>query len=66
MERLNNNEVREVAEMQRKIDSYKSFLFAINFMIESGEDIKCPIFCNMDRNMRNVWKWIKEHKDAIK
>lgn len=48
--------------MQQMIDSYKSFVFAINFMIESGEDINCPIFCNMDRKMRNVWKWVKEHK----
>jgi hypothetical protein len=61
--KLNDNEVREIASMQKMIDSYKSFVFAINFMIESGEDINCPIFCNMDRKMRNVWKWVKEHKD---
>lgn len=63
MERLNDNEVREVARMQKMIDSYQSFVFAINFMIESGEDVNCPIFCNMDRKMQKVWRWIKEHKD---
>ena len=61
--KLNDNEVREVAEMQKKIDPYKSFVFAIDFMIESGEDINCPIFCKMDRKMRNVWRWVREHKD---
>lgn len=61
--KLNDNEVKEVAEMQKKIDSYKSFVFAINFMIESGEDVNCPIFCNMDRKMQNVWRWVREHKD---
>lgn len=60
--RLNDNEVREIASMQKMIDSYKSFVWAINFMIKSGEDVNCPIFCKMDRNMRNVWLWIKEHK----
>ncbi len=63
--RLNDNEVKEVARMQQMIDSYKSFMFAINFMIESGEDINCPIFCKMDRNMHNIWEWVKEHKDKL-
>lgn len=63
MERLNDNEVKEVASMQKTIDSYKSFVFAINSMIESGEDINCHIFCKMDRNMQNIWRWVKEHKD---
>lgn len=58
-----DNEVKEVARMQKMIDSYQSFVFAINFMIESGEDVNCPIFCNMDRKMQKVWRWIKEHKD---
>lgn len=61
--KLNDNEVKEIAEMQKKIDSYKSFMFAIDFMIESGEDIKCPIFCKMDRKMQNVWRWVRGHKD---
>lgn len=60
--KLNDNEVREIARMQKMIDSYKSFVFEIDFMIETGEDVKCPIFCQMDRKMRNVWRWIKEHK----
>lgn len=61
--KLNNNEVREIAEMQRKIDSYESFMLAIYFMIESGEDINCPIRCKLDRKMQKVWRWVKEHKD---
>ena len=61
--KLNNNEVREIAEMQKKINSYESFILAIYFMIESGEDINCPIYCNIiDRKMQKVWRWIKEHK----
>lgn len=62
-ERLNDNEVKEIAMMQKMIDSYKSFVFAINFMIKSGKDINCPIFCKLDRNMQDIWKWVKEHKD---
>ena len=61
--KLNDNEVREVASMQKMIDSYKSFMLAINFMIESGEDVNCPIRCKLDRKMRNVWRWVREHKD---
>lgn len=61
--KLNDNEVKEVARMQKMIDSYQSFVFAINFMIESGEDVNCPIFCNMDRKMQKIWRWVKEHKD---
>lgn len=60
--KLNDNEVREVARMQHEIDSYKSFMLAINFMIESGEDVNCPIRCKLDRKMRNVWRWVREHK----
>lgn len=58
-----DNEVKEVARMQKMIDSYQSFVFAINFMIESGEDVNCPILCNMDRKMQKIWRWVKEHKD---
>ena len=63
MEKLNDNEVKEIARMQREIDSYQTFLFAINFMIESGESINGPIYCKMDRKMRNIWKFVKEHKE---
>lgn len=61
--KLNDNEVREVARMQQMIDSYESFMLAIYFMIESGEDVNCPIRCKLDRKMQKVWRWVKEHKD---
>ena len=47
--------------MQQKIDSYD--MLAINFMIESGEDVNCPILCKAGGKMLKIWKWIKEHKD---
>lgn len=60
--KLNENEVKEIARMQKMIDSYESFILAINFMIESGEDVNCPIRCIPDRKMQNVWRWVREHK----
>lgn len=36
-ERLNDNEVKEVAEMQRKIDSYEGFIKALWMMAKSGK-----------------------------
>ena len=31
--KLNDNEIREVARMQQKIDSYESFISTVNVMI---------------------------------
>lgn len=62
--KLNDNEVKEIAEMQQKIDSYEAFILATSFMIKSKKDINYPIFTNteLDGRMHHIWKWVKEHK----
>lgn len=60
----NYNEVREIAEMQRKIDSYEAFILATSFLIRGKDDIDYPIFArtDLDKQMKLIWKWIKEQQ----
>lgn len=62
---MNDNEVREVAEMQRKIDSYEAFITALRIMTLSKNDINYPMFTEtpLDQRMNKIWRWVKEHKD---
>ncbi len=62
---MNDNEVKEVARMQQLIDSYESFILALRMMTLSKKDIAIPIFTgtNFDKEMSQIWKWVKEHKD---
>lgn len=32
--KLNNNEVKEIAEMQQKIDSHEAFILGLSFLIK--------------------------------
>lgn len=65
MERLNDNEVKEVARMQRMIDTYESFILTLRMMTLSKKDINIPVFTdtNFDKEMCQIWRWVKEHKD---
>lgn len=62
--KLNDNEVKEVAEMQQKIDSYEAFILATSFLIMGKDDIDYPIFArtHLYNQMNRIWKWVKEHK----
>ena len=64
MERLNDNEVKEVARMQQKIDSYEGFIKALWLMMLSSKNINYPRFTdtNFDNEMNKIWLWVKEHK----
>lgn len=64
MERLNDNEVREVANMQKTIDSYEGFICALCMMMLSKREINYPQFTdtNLDKEMNKIWRWVKEHK----
>ena len=66
MERLNDNEVKEVARMQQKIDSYEGFIKALFMMMLSRKSINYPQFTdtNLDKEMNKIWRWVKEHKDG--
>ncbi len=65
MERLNDNEVKEVARMQRKIDSYEGFICALRMMMLSEKEINYPQFTDtdFDEEMNKIWLWVKEYKD---
>ena len=65
MERLNDNEVREVARMQQLIDAYEAFIGAIHIMIVSGKKIDYVEFtrdCPYHSQMNYIWKWVKQQK----
>ena len=65
MERLNDNEVKEVARMQQMIDSYEGFIRALHLMMLSKREFDYPRFTdtNLDEEMNKIWRWVKEHKD---
>ena len=65
MEKLNDNEVKEVARMQQKIDSYEGFVKALSIMMLSSKSINYTRFTNtdLDKEMNKIWRWVKEHKD---
>jgi hypothetical protein len=62
--KLNDNEVKTIAKMQSKIDSYEAFILATSFLIMGKDDIDYPIFEKtlLQHQMNRIWKWIKEHK----
>lgn len=62
MERLNDNEVREVARMQQMIDSYEGFIRAAFIMAKFGKHVNYPIFSHTDftSEMNFIRKTIKE------
>lgn len=62
--RLNDNEVKEVARMQQMIDSYETFICALNIMMISKREINYLAFTdtNLDKEMNKIWRWVKEHK----
>ena len=65
MERLNDNEVKEVARMQRLITKYENVISALFIKAKTGNEIKLLQFeeKDMSEEIRYLWKWIKEHKD---
>ena len=62
--KLNNSEVKEIAEMQQKIDAYEAFIIALFVMIKTPKDVVFPSFgeTELDNQMNYIWKWVKEHK----
>jgi len=66
MKRLNDNEVKEVARMQRLITKYENVIIALFIKAKTGSEIKLLKFeeTDLDEKILYLWKWIKEHKDA--
>lgn len=63
--KLNDNEVREVARMQRLITKYENVISSLYIKAKTGTEIKLLQFeeRDMSEEIRYLWKWIKEHKD---
>lgn len=64
--RLNENEVKEIAKMQKKIDSYEGFIKAIYLMAKFGKDINYPLFegTRYEQEMGYLWHFIKKAKET--
>lgn len=65
--KLNNNEVKEIAEMQRKIDSYEAFIMAISNMIMKPQvNFAIPLYegisTGMEKKMSCICEFVKNHK----
>ena len=63
--KLNDNEVREIARMQRLITKYENVISALFIKAKTGTEIKLLQFEEQDmkEEICYLWKWIKEHKD---
>ena len=63
--KLNDNEVKEVARMQRLITKYENVISALFIKAKTGSEIKLLQFeeKDMSEEILYLWKWIKEHKD---
>lgn len=61
--KLNDNEVKEIARMQQKINSYEGFIRAVFVMCKLGRSINYPIFTDtdFDKEMNFIWRTIKEN-----
>lgn len=60
---MNENEVREIAQMQMKIDTYESFIGTIHVMILRKEtNLNYLLFDDtpLTKEMNSIWKFIKE------
>ena len=63
MERLNDNEVKEVAEMQMKIDTYESFISSVCAMVVTKRtDINYLLFSGTEltSEMNKIWRFVKQ------
>ena len=63
MERLNDNEVKEVARMQRKIDCYEVFIKALWMMAKSGKVVNYPLLdgIGFTDEMNFLWNFVRKY-----
>ena len=69
--KLNDNEVKEIAQMQTKIDAYESFICTIHAMVLTKKtNLSCLVFDGtpFTAEMNRVWRYVKEklQEDASK
>ena len=68
MKRLNDNEVKEVARMQRLITKYENIILALYLKAKTGREIQLLQFegPNLRHETTYLWNWIKEHRNEEK
>ncbi len=65
MERLNDNEVKEVARMQRLITKYENVITALYLKAKTGKEVKLLLTeeSDLQKEINYLWNWVKDHKD---
>lgn len=61
--KLNDNEVQTIAEMQKKIDSYESFISTVHVMVFARKtDLNYLVFDGTEftNEMNRIWRFVKE------
>lgn len=61
--RLNDNEVKEVALMQMKIDTYESFINSVWAMVATKKtDLNYLLFdgTELTKEMNSIWRFVKQ------
>ena len=66
-ERLNDNEVKEIARMQRLIMKYENAIDALFLKAKCNVDVKLLVSeeRDKDKEINFLWKWICENKDKL-
>ena len=67
MERLNDNEVREIARMQRLITKYENVISALYVLAKTGTETKLLKIeeSPLDGKITYLWKWVKADKEEV-
>ena len=67
MARLNDNEVREVARMQRLITKYENVIDALFLKAKCNVEVKLLASEERDKGkeITFLWRWIKKNKDKL-
>ena len=67
--KLNDNEVQTIAEMQKKIDTYESFINTVHVMVFARKtDLNYLVFDGTEftNEMNRIWRFVKEKIDTDK
>ena len=67
--KLNDNEVQTIAEMQKKIDTYESFICTVHAMVFARKpDLNYLVFdgTELTNEMNRIWRFVKGKIEADK
>lgn len=67
--KLNDNEVKEIAQMQKKIDAYESFISTIDAMLATKKtNLNYLVFDStpFTKEMNRIWRFLKEKVNESK